>query len=126
MHVGSLLFDPFAQLRLVDVLFPFLGSYRPFWLGLGTLALDLLAVVTVVSLLRHRVGPRVFRGVHWLTYLLWPVAWLHALGTGTDAGSVWMTGVAATCFAAVSAAVAWRLLPSYGERGRSRNPRKVV
>lgn len=126
VHVGSLLFDPFAQLRLVDVLFPFLGSYRPFWLGLGTLALDLLAVVTVVSLLRHRVGPRVFRAVHWLTYLLWPVAWLHSLGTGTDAGSVWMTGVAATCFAAVSAAVAWRLLPSYGERGRTRNPRKIV
>src|SRR6478672_7970977 len=84
VHVGSLLFDPFAQLRLVDVLFPFLGAYRPFW----------------------------------------PVAWLHSLGTGTDAGSVWMTGVAATCFAAVTAAVGWRLLPSYGERGRTRTPRK--
>jgi len=126
VHVGSLLFDPFAQLRLVDLVFPFLGAYRPFWLGLGTLAVDLLAVVTVVSLLRHRVGPRVFRAVHWLTYVLWPVALIHALGNGTDAGTVWMTGVAVTCFAAVTAAVFWRLLPSYGERGRTRNPRKIV
>ena len=69
--------------------FPFLGAYRPLWLGLGTLALDLLGVVTVVSLLRHRVGPRVFRTVHWATYALWPVALLHALGNGTDGGSTW-------------------------------------
>jgi predicted ferric reductase len=120
VHVGSLLFDPYAQLRLVDLFLPFLGSYRPLYLGLGTLALDLLAVVTVVSLLRHRVGPRVFKAVHWATYLLWPVALVHALGTGTDAASAWMTGLAAVCFAAVAAAVGWRLLPSYDDRGRTR------
>lgn len=126
VHVGSLLFDPYAQLRLVDVVFPFLGSYRPLYLGLGTLAVDLLAVVTVVSLLRHRVGPRVFKTVHWLTYLLWPVALVHALGTGTDATSVWMTGLAVACFTAVTAAVGWRLLPSFEDRGRKRNPRKAA
>ena len=32
---ASLFFDPYAQLRLVDLVVPFLGSYRPFWLGLG-------------------------------------------------------------------------------------------
>jgi predicted ferric reductase len=128
VHVGSLLFDPYAQLRLVDLVLPFLGSYRPLYLGLGTLALDLLAVVTVVSLLRQRVGPRVFKAVHWATYLLWPVALVHALGNGTDAASAWMTGLAAACFTAVAAAVGWRLLPSYDDRGRTRTrtPRKVA
>ena len=43
VHVVSLFFDPYAQLKLVDIVLPFLGSYRPFWLGLGTLAVDLLA-----------------------------------------------------------------------------------
>ena len=37
VHVTTLLFDPYAQLRLVDLVFPFLGAYRPLWLGLGTL-----------------------------------------------------------------------------------------
>ena len=124
-HVGSLYFDPYAQLRLVDFFVPFLGSYRPLWLGLGTLALDLLAIVTVVSLLRHRVGPRVFKTVHWATYVLWPVALLHALGNGTDAGSTWFTGIALACVAAVAGAVSWRLLPSYEGRGHVRTPRKV-
>ena len=44
--------------------------YRPAWLGLGTLAVDLLGIITVVSLLRGRVQPRVFRSVRWATYLL--------------------------------------------------------
>lgn len=124
-HVTSLFLDPYAQLHLVDLVFPFLGAYRPLWLGLGTLALDLLAVITVVSLLRHRLGPRVFKAVHLATYALWPVALLHALGNGTDAGSPWFTGLAVGCTAAVAGAVSWRLLPSVRTRGWSRTPRKV-
>src|SRR6478609_5034399 len=104
-HVGTLYLDPYAQLRVVDAVFPFLGAYKPLWLGLGTLALDLLAVITVVSLLRQRVGPRVFKAVHWATYALWPVALLHALGNGTDAGSAWFRALAVLCVAAVVAAV---------------------
>jgi predicted ferric reductase len=125
-HVGTLMFDPYAQLRLVDVVLPFLGQYRPFWLGLGTLSVDLLAVVTVVSLLRHRVGPRVFRLVHWASYAMWPVALIHSLGNGTDGGTVWLRSIAGACTLAVMAAVGWRLSPSYDGRGYVRNPRKVL
>jgi len=126
VHLTSLFFDPYAQLDLVDLAVPFLGSYRPLYLGLGTLAVDLLLVITGVSLLRNTLGPRVFKAVHWLTYLLWPVAFVHGLGTGTDAGSLWMDAVAVVCCGAVTAAVAWRLLPSYAERGRPRVARVVT
>ncbi len=126
VHLGSLFFDPYAQLRLVDFLVPFVGTYRPLFLGLGTVAVDLLLVITGVSLLRNAVGPRVFKAVHWLTYVLWPVALVHGLGTGTDAGSLWMDAVAVTCSAAVASALAWRLLPSYAERGRVRAARVVA
>jgi predicted ferric reductase len=126
VHLGSLFFDPYAQLKLLDMVLPFAGSYRPLWLGLGTVAVDLLLVVTGVSLLRNQVGPRVFKAVHWLTYALWPVALLHGLGTGTDAGSLWMDAIAAVCVGAVTLAVGWRLLPSYAERGRARAARAVA
>ena len=125
-HVATLYFDPYAQLRLVDFVFPFLGAYKPLWLGLGTLALDLLGVVTVVSLLRHRVGPRVFRTVHWATYALWPVALLHALGNGTNGGSTWFRALAVVCISAVVTAVGWRLAPSYAHRGWTRHPRRTA
>jgi methionine sulfoxide reductase heme-binding subunit len=125
-HVATLYFDPYAQLRLVDFVFPFLGAYKPLWLGLGTLALDLLGVVTVVSLLRHRVGPRVFRTVHWATYALWPVALLHALGNGTNGGATWFRALAVVCISAVVTAVGWRLTPSYAHRGWARHPRRTA
>ena len=126
VHVGTLLLDPYAQLRLIDLVLPWVGTYRTTWLGLGTLAVDLLVLVTVVSLLRHQVGPRVFKAVHWATYALWPVALLHSLGTGTDAGSLWMDAVAVVCTAVVAVSVGWRLLPSYAERGNDRTARSVL
>ncbi|MCW2758582.1 MAG: iron reductase [Nocardioidaceae bacterium] len=125
VHVVSLLFDPYAQLRLVDTVLPFLGSYRPLWQGLGTLAVDLLLVVTVVSLLRDKVGPKVFRAVHWATYALWPIALGHAIGNGTDNTSPAMLGVAAGCVVAVVGAVGWRLSAGYAERGQKRAPRSL-
>lgn len=125
VHIVSLFFDPYSQLRLLDFLIPFQGSYRPIFLGLGTLALDLIVLVVGTSLLRHRLGPRVFRAVHWFTYALWPLALLHGLGIGTDAASTWFTALAAGCAGLVATLGAWRLMPAFAQRGRTRIPREV-
>jgi methionine sulfoxide reductase heme-binding subunit len=122
VHVGTLYFDPYAQLRLVDVVLPFTGSYRPFWLGLGTVALDLIAALVVTSLLRHRIGRRTWRAVHWLAYLSWPVALSHGLGNGTDSGTWWLRSLAAACTLTVLGAVAWRLSDRFQEYGDTRVP----
>lgn len=123
-HVLSLYFDPYAQLRYFDLVVPFLGEYRPFWLGLGTLAFDLVLALIVTSLLRHRLGLRAWRVVHWLAYLCWPIALLHGWQTGTDAASWWLRTVLVSCAALVVAAVAWRITPSFG-RFPARAPRRV-
>jgi sulfoxide reductase heme-binding subunit YedZ len=125
-HVGSLFLDPYSQLEVVDFVLPFLASYRPLWLGLGTVALDLIGVVTVVSLLRHRVGPKVFKVVHRATYLLWPTAMFHALGSGTDSGAGWFRTLVVVCIGAVVTAVGWRFAPTYAGRGRPRHQRRTV
>ncbi|MGW4119134.1 ferric reductase-like transmembrane domain-containing protein [Nocardia sp. NPDC004711] len=117
VHVVSLLADPWAQLRLVDVVVPFGGVYRPVWVGFGTVAVDLLAAVTVSGLLRHRIGPNAFRAVHWATYVLWPVALIHALGAGTDAFRPWLVAVLLFCAVAVVAAVGWRISRGFTEIG---------
>ncbi|MFJ9368676.1 iron reductase [Nocardia sp. NPDC101769] len=116
-HVASLLADPWAQLRLVDVVVPFGGAYRPMWVGFGTVAVDLLAAVTVSGLLRHRIGPHVFRAVHWATYALWPVALIHALGAGTDVFRPWLAAVLVACAVAVVAAAGWRISRGFTEIG---------
>lgn len=120
MHLALLFLDPYALLRLVDLLVPFLGAYRPLWLGLGTVALDLLGVVIISSLLRHRLGVRTFRMVHWLAYALWPIALVHALGNGTDAGHPWFLTFAGCCTIAVAVAVSWRLRANFTEYDEAR------
>ncbi|MGZ6788098.1 MAG: ferric reductase-like transmembrane domain-containing protein [Nocardioidaceae bacterium] len=124
VHVATLLFDPYAQLRLVDLVLPFLGSYRPIWLGLGTLGLDVLVVIVATSLLRHRIGPRAFKAVHWFAYAMWPLAWAHGLMIGTDAGALWFLALAAACGLAAFGAVFWRLSTDFVERGFRRVPRR--
>lgn len=126
VHVGSLLFDPYAQLRLVDIVLPFSGVYRPVYLGLGTLALDAIVVVVVSSLLRRRLGPRAFRGLHWTAYALWPLAMAHVLGIGTDMTSLWLRALAAVCAVVVVWAVGWRLSEGYADRGISRVTRRTA
>ncbi|MBF4614842.1 ferric reductase-like transmembrane domain-containing protein [Curtobacterium sp. VKM Ac-1376] len=108
VHVVTLLLDTEAELRLLDTVVPFVGAYRWFWLGLGTLAVDLLVVLVLTAMLRRVIGPRVFRAVHWAAYAMWPIALAHAIGTGTDGTSVWFLVVAAVCTAAVLGAVCWR------------------
>lgn len=115
LHMGLLFLDPYAKLRIIDFVVPFLGAYRPIWQGLGTVAFDLLIIVVLSSLLRDRLGLRVFRAVHWTTYLLWPVALAHALGNGTDTGRVWFQAFAACCAVVVAAVVVWRLRAGFTE-----------
>ena len=123
IHVGTLLADPYAQLRLVDLVVPFAGRYRPLWLGLGTVGLDLLAALVATSLLRHRLGQRSWRAVHWLAYLCWPVAVLHSWGDATDAGRGWLRLVLASCVAVVVGCACWRITEGFGPRGAVEPPR---
>ena len=109
IHVGTTLLDGYAPIRLVDAFIPFGGAYRPLWLGLGALALDLLLAVVVTSLLRARLGARAWRAVHWLVYACWPIAVVHGLGTGSDARAAWLGWVTIASGAAAILAVAIRL-----------------
>lgn len=108
VHILTAVADPYAPIRLVDAVVPFISAYRPVWLGLGALALDLLAAIVLTSLLRRRIGPRSWRAVHLLAYAAWPVALVHGLGTGTDTRQSWMLTLTLASVAAVVVAVLWR------------------
>lgn len=110
LHVVTAVIDPFTSLGWVSALVPFASSYRPLWLGLGVVSLDLLLAVVATSLLRARIGRRAWRAIHWTAYASWPIALAHGIGTGSDASAPWMLGVDAACLGIVATAVAWRLL----------------
>ena len=109
VHILTSVLDSYVSISLVDAVVPFGSSYRPFWLGLGAVAFDLLLAVIITSLLRRRLGYRAWRSVHWLAYASWPVALVHVIGTGSDTGARWMLVVLVGCATVVGAAVLLRL-----------------
>jgi sulfoxide reductase heme-binding subunit YedZ len=120
VHIISMIADPFAQISLVDAVLPFRAGYRPLWVGLGTLSLDLMVALVATSLLRRRIGPRVWKAIHWAAYALFPFAVLHATGSGTDVGFAWMRTLLIGCSVAVVAAIGWRTSETFAEKSHLR------
>lgn len=112
VHVVTAVADSFVDIRWWQAVVPWAGStYQPLWLGLGTLALDLIVVLTVTSLLRTRLSHRLWRAVHLSSYVGWALSVAHGIGIGTDvqAGRTWAYAVVGGCVVAVLAAIGLRL-----------------
>jgi methionine sulfoxide reductase heme-binding subunit len=121
VHVATAIIDPYAGIGWVDALVPFVSSYHPFWLGLGTLALDLILALIITSLLRTRLPLRLWRGVHLCAYGLWPIALAHGLGIGgADSRLPWVLAVDAVCALAVVLALVRRLTAEDRDRDARR------
>lgn len=114
IHIATAVVDPFTHLGITAAVVPFGSYYRTFWLGLGTLAVELMLAVVLTSLVRRRLGQRVWRAIHWLAYAVWPIAVVHGIGTGTDAFSLWSLAITVTCVSAVAVALMWRI--DFGRR----------
>ncbi len=120
VHVLTLLLDPFAKLHVWDLVLPFAAAYRPLWMGIGTIALDIMVALVVTSLLRHRMSVGTWRLIHWAAYGAWPLAVLHTLGTGTDNTSSWLLSTTVVCVMAVAGAVVWRCSAGFVEHAATR------
>jgi methionine sulfoxide reductase heme-binding subunit len=109
IHILTALADTYVSLGWLSAVLPFLSPYRRLWVGLGTVAFDLLLAVALTSAVRLRLGAGAWKAVHWLAYAAWGIALFHLGGTGTDiklAPQLLLVGV---CVAAVVAACWWRL-----------------
>lgn len=117
-HVLTAVADSFVSISLASAVIPFVSAYKPLWLGLGTVSLDLTAAVIVTSLLRRHIGRRGWRAVHWLAYASWPVAVLHSLGSSSDLRGGPFLALVIACILAVGGALAWRLTAARAVRAQ--------
>ncbi len=119
-HAVTAVVDTFVDIRWWQAVVPWYGStYMPLWLGLGTLALDLIVVVTVTSLLRARMNHVLWRAIHFLSYVGWAVAVVHGIGIGTDVKdeATWAYAIVGGSVLVVLAAVVLRLGRAVAGRG---------
>ena len=109
LHVLTAVADGYVNIPLTSAIVPLTSPYERFWLGLGAVSLDLTVAVIVTSLLRRHLSRRAWRLVHLLSYLSWPVAWLHSFFSSDDLQHGVLFFLALLCAIAVGAALIWRL-----------------
>ncbi len=85
VHALALLGDQYVGYTLGQILMPFAsGEYRPFWVGLGQIALWLIAPITLSYYVRRVIGHRVWRLIHFLNFGVFGLVLIHGLFSGTD------------------------------------------
>jgi sulfoxide reductase heme-binding subunit YedZ len=114
LHLTLILLDSHVSVSLPGALVPFTAGYRPFALGLGTMAATLFLLVIVTGFMRGRLAasPRtadLWRTVHRAAYIGWVPAISHGILAGTDTRTPWAIAVYGTCLVAVAGAVYARL-----------------
>jgi sulfoxide reductase heme-binding subunit YedZ len=110
VHVITAVLDTYVSIPIAAGVIPFTSGYERLWLGLGAISLDLMIAMIVTSLLRGHLNRVLWRAIHLLAYLSWPVAFAHSIGSSRDLQQGWLLYLAIGCAVIVAAAVVWRLV----------------
>ena len=111
--------------HVIDAVVPFLAQGRRFYIGLGTVASDLVVVLIITGIARGRFASRwpwTWRVIHATAYLAWPLGIVHGLLAGRHAKPYvdWSYGA---CVAAVALALIIRFVATIrSRREKAPNP----
>jgi methionine sulfoxide reductase heme-binding subunit len=109
VHVLTAVLDTYVSIPIASSVIPFASGYERLWLGLGAISFDLMLAMIITSLVRGRLNRTLWRAIHLLAYLCWPVALAHSIGSSKDLQHGWMLDLAIGCTLIVVAAALWRL-----------------
>ena len=84
VHVITAVLDSFVSIPLASGVIPFASGYERLWLSLGAISFDLMIAMIVTSLLRSHLNRTLWRAIHLLAYLSWPVAFAHSIGASSE------------------------------------------
>jgi methionine sulfoxide reductase heme-binding subunit len=117
-HGAALLGDGWLRPGLDGITIPFALHYRPALTGAGIIAGYLSVLLGPTFYLRRRIGARAWRRLHRVTPLVWMLAVVHTLGSGSDAASVWLRCVVLVPMPPIVYVLAMRMFA--GRRGGPR------
>jgi sulfoxide reductase heme-binding subunit YedZ len=118
VHGAVLMIDRSVPFSPLEVVVPFMGPYRPLWVGIGQIAMGLTIVVLVSFYVRKRIGQKTWRRVHYLSFLAFVAATVHGLMAGTDSQSTWALAGYILATSIVVLLLAYRIATSVAARRR--------
>ena len=110
VHGTALVLDSTVRIGPSALLVPGLAPYRPVWTGFGVVSAELAALIVLSFSMRKTIGARVWRKLHWATYLIFATATAHGLGAGTDSAHSWAFALYLAAVGSVVFATTWRAL----------------
>lgn len=125
-HLGALLADRAAHIRVLELAVPYVGSWRPTAIALGVIALWLIVAVEVTALLSRRLSRRWWRDIHIAGYGVFWAATIHGALAGSDATKPLYQVTAIAAVALSVFAVSYRLLTSDKRRRTSPSERLTM
>jgi sulfoxide reductase heme-binding subunit YedZ len=109
VHLIALIADSYVHFTLADVTVPFASNWKPGAVAFGVIAAWLLVAVELTSLAMRRLPRRVWRTIHFTSYLVFWLTSIHAALAGTDRTERLYQVTAAASIAAVAWALMYRL-----------------
>ncbi len=92
-HAIILLGDEYIKSSLGDVFTPFAYDYRPLWVGVGQIAFYVITIVAFSFYVRQVIGRRVWRLLHYLSFVAFLAVLVHGIMAGTDTETLFMQGL---------------------------------
>jgi sulfoxide reductase heme-binding subunit YedZ len=121
IHLGGLVADTYEHFGFREIAIPFASEWRPEAVAWGVVGLYLLVAVQATSLLMRRLPRRLWKGVHYLSFVLFFLASMHAAAAGTDASTPWYRLASTLIISITLFATLYRFLT--GSRRKTRTPR---
>jgi methionine sulfoxide reductase heme-binding subunit len=91
VHGITLLGDHWLDPGIAGITVPFVIDHEPVFTGLGIIGGYLAAILGLTFYVRRRIGTKRWRNLHRLTPVVYVLGVIHTIGSGSDAGTVWMT-----------------------------------
>jgi predicted ferric reductase len=119
-HLATIKLDTFVPFSWTELLIPGNGPYRALAVNLGIFAFYLLALVLASSWLRRRIPYRLWRSVHYVSFVVFALVTAHGFLAGSDAGEPWQRAIYAGALGGVGFLTLMRL---FGGRSLPSTPR---
>ena len=88
-HAIILMGDKYIEFTLAKIAIPFESTYEPFWVSVGQIAFYIMLIVAFSFYIRKAIGQKLWRAIHFISFLTYLMALLHSLAAGTDTALPW-------------------------------------
>jgi hypothetical protein len=90
-HGLVLMGDHFVDFSLPRLIVPFSIAYETIWVGLGQVCFYIWLLVVMSFYIRQRIGQKTWRMIHYANFIIYGMAFLHGVRSGTDSDVQWIS-----------------------------------